>query len=762
MSSTESLPATVAARSKGARDQGSQPEGFPHGDEKHKSALECLCMVAAQHAITVTVEEVMRDNALTDPAVDYEALVHCARKAGLKAKLVHLDWSGLTQIGKALPAIIRLKTGASLVLTRVSFDENAPLGVVLEDPNAAEGADLFVDWLRFQEIWTGEVLLVRRNYDFKDEEQPFSLKFIFALVLRERRLARDVAICALMLSFIALAPIIYFSLIGQKVITYRAMSTFSVLSIGMLVVIVFETIFGYLRSYLLEFLTSRVDVRLSEYMFDRLLTLPIDYYERHEIGRIMHDVQELWKIRNFLTGQVFGTVLDSMVLVFFLPVMVYFNPTLTVVVLAFCGLIVLWLLAMLPTLRDATGKVVEAQTARGSFLYQTVAGMRTVKSLALEGRQRREWDVLVARAAKAINHQAKIAAIVQTGVRPLERLAVTGSYGFGVYLALSDKDPVHISSLFAFLMLSQRVAGPLMQMAQLITQGDEARAALEIVKRILNQPREEGIGDGGVRKPLSGHVEFSKVRFTYKGALVPAIDGLSFEIPVGATLGVVGRSGSGKTTVTRLLQRLHAEYEGLIKIDGVDVREYNVAHLRRNLGVVLQENFLFRGTIRENIIAAKPDASFDEVVRAARLAGAEEFIDRLPRGYDTYIYEGSPNLSGGQRQRLAIARCMILDPKILIFDEATSALDPDSESIVNENIRKIAKGRTVISISHRLSSLVNSDAILVLERGKFLDMAPHQTLLERCEIYRNLWLQQNGHIEAAASNRAAGRGTSLV
>jgi len=311
-------------------------------------------------------------------------------------------------------------------------------------------------------------------------------------------------------------------------------------------------------------------------------------------------------------------------------------------------------------------------------------------------------------------------------------------------------------------MLSQRVAGPLMQMAQLITQGDEARAAVDICKGLLNQPREEGIGDGGVRKPLVGHVEFSKVRFTYKGALNPAIDDISFEIPVGATLGVVGRSGSGKTTLTRLLQRLHSEYEGLIKIDGVDVREYNIAHLRRSLGVVLQENFLFRGTIRENIMVAKPNATFDDVVNAARLAGAEEFIDRLPRGYDTYIYEGSPNLSGGQRQRLAIARCMILDPKILIFDEATSALDPDSESIVNENIRKIAKGRTVIVISHRLSSLVNSDSILVLEQGKFLDMAPHRTLLERCEIYRGLWLQQNGHIEAAASSRPVGRGASLV
>jgi ATP-binding cassette subfamily B protein len=741
---------------------GPQDNGMHDAGGKHKSALECLCMAAAHHGITLTVPEIVRDNVLSDAIVDYKELVHCARQAGLKTKLVHLDWAGLTQIGKAVPAIIRLKTGASLVLAQVNFKrEGAALGVVLHDPNAAEGAELFVDWLRFQEIWTGEVVLLRRNYDFADEEQPFGIKFIAGLIFRERKLVRDIVICALFLSVFALTPIMYWSLIGSKVLAYKAMSTFAVLTVGMLVLLIFETIFSYLRSYLLMFLTSRVDVRLSEYMFERVLGLPIDFFERNELGVIMFQINELWKIRAFLTGQLFGTVLDSMTLLIFLPVMFAFSPLLTFIVLAFCVLIVLWLVAMLPSARAAQAKVIKAETERGSFLYQTIAGMRTVKSLALEGRQHREWDVLVARAAKASDNQARVVTTIQTGVRPLERLAVTGSYAVGVYVALTTNDPYIVSALFAFLMLSQRVAGPLMQMAQLITQFDEATAAVEIVKNLVNQPREEGIGDGGVRKPLSGHVEFSKVRFTYKGALNPAIDGLSFEIPEGTTLGVVGRSGSGKTTVTRLLQRLHSEYEGLIKIDGVDVREYNIAHLRRSLGVVLQENFLFRGTIRENIIAAKPTATFDEVIRAARLSGSEEFIDRLPRGYDTYIYEGSPNLSGGQRQRLAIARCMILDPRILILDEATSALDPDSESIVNENIKKIAKGRTVIAISHRLSSLVHSDLILVLERGQFLDMAPHQVLLERCEIYRGLWLQQNGHIEAAAT-RAANRGASLV
>ena len=297
-----------------------------------------------------------------------------------------------------------------------------------------------------------------------------------------------------------------------------------------------------------------------------------------------------------------------------------------------------------------------------------------------------------------------------------------------------------------------------MQMAQLINQYDEARSAISMVAKLVNQPKEEASAEHGVRTPLVGHVEFVKVRFKYSGAMTPALDAVSFEVPVGHTFGIVGRSGSGKTTVTRLLQRLHSDYEGLIKVDGVDVREYDVSHFRRSLGVVLQENFLFSGTIRENITAAKPHATFDEVVRATRLAGAEEFIDRLPRGYETYIYEGSPNLSGGQRQRLAIARALILDPKILILDEATSALDPDSEAIVNENIRRIASGRTVIVISHRLSSLVNSDAILVLERGKVAAVGRHEELLESCDIYSGLWHQQNRHVSLGGAGVVPLRG----
>jgi len=721
------------------------------------SGIGCIANIARLHGLHIEAEQITLHNNLSGAELSAEEIANCAAREGLKAKHVRMTWRGLSHLRKALPVVVTLTSGGSMILEALEGSEEA-LSVILRDPKAGEDDKLVIDRQRFEEAWTREIVLLRRNHDVNDEDRPFSLGMIAGLILREKRIVRDLAICATALSLFALAPIMFWRLLSDKVIYYGSLSTFTVLCIAMGVVIVFETIFAYLRSYLVLFITARVDVRLSEYLMDNVLKLPIDYFERTQVGIIGRDMNEIWRVRTFLTGQLFGTVLDSLTLFVFLPVMFFFSPLLTLVVLVFCALIVGWLVMMLPHYRKRTSAVLRAEGERGAFLFQTLQGIRTVKSLSLEERQRRQWDGHVARIAKLKLEEGFLSAVINAGVRPLERLAVNGAYALGVYFAITTHDPVYIGALFAFLMLTQRVSGPLLKMAQLINQYDEARSAIVIVGKLVNQPKEEGNGDRGVRSPVSGHVEFAQVRFKYLGATSPALDNVSFEVPIGHTFGIVGRSGSGKTTVTRLLQRLHSDYEGLIKVDGIDVREYNVSHLRRGLGVVLQENFLFSGTIRENVTAAKPHATFDEVVRAARLAGAEEFIDRLPRGYETHIYEGSPNLSGGQRQRLAIARALMLDPRILILDEATSALDPDSEAIVNENIRRIASGRTVIVISHRLSSLVNSDAILVLERGRVAALGRHEELLESCEIYSGLWHQQNRHIPTSKAEIVPLRG----
>jgi ATP-binding cassette, subfamily B, bacterial HlyB/CyaB len=723
----------------------SQDEPGASAAPSQSSLLEALVIAARYRGLHLDASELTRDHRLEPGEPPIEKLLQIARSCGLRTMTVHMRWGDLMQMGSALPAILLLKNGSALVLLRAAREANPP-HVVVQDPNANADALLKLDELRLSAAWAGQAILVKRDYRIQAEEQPFGIGYIAAQLLRDRRLARDIAISAIVLSLLALSPIIFWRLLIDRVLYYHSLNTLAVLSVGISVLVIFETIFTYLRRYLIVEVTARVDAKISTYIFDKVLNLPVDFFERTPTGLVTRDMNEVFRIRNFLTGQLFGTVLDCLVLVIFLPIMFFFSAVLTGVVLAICGLICLWIIVTLPILRKKSGAVFAAEGAKNALLVETLQGIRTVKSLALDARHRHEWDVRVAKAARLRRDEGQFANIIHTFALMLERVMTCGVLALAVYLAVTTNDQIYIGALVAFVMLTTRVAAPLMQLAHLLQHYDEAQFAVKIIARLVNQLPEEGRGRPGMRLPLAGRIEFIGVRFRYPQATQPALDEVTFTIGEGTIFGIMGRSGSGKTTVTRLLQRLHANYEGLIKIDGNDLREIDIGHLRSSLGVVLQDNFLFSGTIRDTIAAAKPGARFEEIVRAARLAGAEEFIERLPRGYETFIQEGSTNLSGGQKQRLAIARALVGDPRILILDEATSALDAESEAIVNANLLRIARDRTLLIISHRLSALVPADAILVLERGRVYDIGPHTELVERCDIYRGLWHQQTVHL----------------
>ncbi len=711
-----------------------------------ESALGCLVVVARAHGLTLTAEQLVRDNLLAGPTLGLEALLQCARAAGLRCTALPLAWPALLRLGAAFPAIA-LVNGAAVVIEGAEETAGGP-GLRLRDPLTGDTA------VSDRVAWSGwgdhvAVVLLRPSHDERPVERPFGFGLIGAFMMRDRGLVIEMTVSALLISVLALTPIVFWSELGTAVLPSRAINTYVFLCVAAGLLILFEGAFTALRRHVLVKLTARIDQALSAYMFDRLLALPIEVFETTPVGTITHKIGQMAKVRAFLTGQLFGAVLDGGVLIIFLPVMAVVSPTLTVIVMGFVGLIAAWLLFMLPVYRRRSEAVEDAEAERGAFLSQTIQGMRTVRSMALDARQLDRWDRLTARTARLRLREADLRNLIQSVVTPLERLSLTGTIAIGVAVALVDRSAIAVGALLTFIMLTQRVAAPLLQLSQLVQQFDEARNAVGHVAELLNQPSEEGRSGHGVRTPLVGHVAFAGLRFRYRGAVTPALKDVSFEIAPGMSFGIMGRSGSGKTTITRLLQRLHADYQGSIRLDGVDVRAYDVDHLRASLGVVLQENFLFSGTIRDNIAAAKSDATAEEVIAAARLAGAEEFIDKLPRGYDTVIYEGSPNLSGGQRQRIAIARALITDPKILILDEATSALDAESEAIVNANLKRIAAGRTTIVISHRLASLVACDAILVLDAGEVHDIGRHPDLLERCDIYAGLWARQNQHAAPA-------------
>jgi ATP-binding cassette subfamily B protein len=658
----------------------------------------------------------------------------------------------LHELKDTLPAIVLLKNGNALLLLDMS-ETAAGMVATLYDPTVGEATPLVIEAERLVMSMTGQVLLVRKNSDSLDEaaNQPFGLGHLIRELLRERRLFRDIAVAAAVMSLFALAPAIFWQLIVDRVLVYKSLPTLNVLVGGMAFIVLFETLFGYLRRTLILVATARIDARLSTFTFNRLLNLAIDYFERTPTGMVTRDMNEVWRVRNFLTGQLFGTVLDSMVLLIVLPALFWFSPSLAAVVLGIGVLMVVVVLGFLPFIRRRTARAFMAEGAQNAYLVETVQGVRTVKSLALEPQRRRAWDRHVATAARLRREAGSLVNLAQTTVAPLEKLMTSGVIAIAAYIAVTQDNPMMIGTLIAFGMLSQRVAQPLIQLAHLVQQFDEASRAVRTVAAVVNQAPEEGRGTGGLRTPLKGAIEFSGVRFRYPNAQNVALDNISFRVPSGSIFGIMGRSGSGKTTVTRLLQGLHRQYDGLIKLDGTDIRAIDLDHLRRSTGVVLQESFLFAGSVRDNIGAAMPGASFEQIVVAARLAGAEEFIERLPRGYDTFLEEGGTNLSGGQRQRIAIARALLTNPSLLIFDEATSALDPESEAIINANLQHIARNRTVVVISHRLSSLVMANAILVLDNGKALDMASHQDLLGRCDLYRRLWRQQNLHAIAGAA-----------
>ena len=716
------------------------------------TSLRALSAVASRLGVDASVDQLRRRFALGAGEPDTQTFIAVARELGLEAQALHTTFEELPRLAGTLPAILRAKDGGALILEDARSDPAKGTVAVIRDPSASEDAVLAIDELHLAGVWEGEAILIKRLHSSADEQQPFGMAWLAGQVLRERKLFSDIAASALVSTVFALAPPFIFMIVLDRVLINHSYSTLNVLVGAILIMLLFETVLAYLRRILTQVATTRIDGRLNLYIVEKLLKLPMDYFEHNPTGHTLGKLGNIWRVRNFLTGQLFGAFLDAVPLIGLIPAMLILDWRLALLAFALAGIIFVIVMVFMKPIGRLHAEAIRADIAKGSHLVETIYGIRTIKSLALEGRRRREWDRRVAEATAAQHALGLMVNYPQTLSLPFERLIYSGCLAAGAYMVLVNPGTINPGALVAFAMLSMRLAQPLVKIAQLQQELAEVRGAIGEVASVMNVTPEE-TRSNGLRLPIKGEVSFKDVRFRYSPGAPYALEEVSFTVPAGTMLGIMGRSGSGKTTVTRLLQRLNASYEGMIKIDGMDLREIDLMHLRTHIGVVPQENFLFSGTIRENIAMAKPDAGFAAVVRAAQLSGAEEFIELLPRGYDTVLEEGATNLSGGQRQRLALARALLIDPPVLILDEATSALDAESEAIVNANLKRMAKGRTVLSISHRLSMLVECDAILVLERGKVYDIGTHEELLHRCDIYKHMWYQQNRHLDPRAADK---------
>jgi len=708
------------------------------------TALRCLFLVATHHGLQVAPEDLP---AAQGPDL-LPAMLAAMRGLGLKAKAVTgCGWEKAERLGTAYPALALRRDGSWVILVHVMpGPDGAPAAAVLDPAEEAAGVRL-VPRDRFLAEWSGTLVLCRRRAA-AGADRPFGFGWFLPEIARHRRFFAGVAVAAVLSNLIAFTIPLLFQVLIDKVVAHHAWQTLTVVVAVFVLLALFDGFFLYARQRLMLLASNKVDARLGQRTFAHLLSLPLSFFESHAAGVLVRHMQQTEKLRHFLTGRLFQVLLDAALLPVLLLLLALYSGTLTLVVLGFSAAIAAVIGAMVPAFRARLNALYAAEGARQAHLVETLHNMRAVKSLVLEPVRRRAWDGQVAQAVRAHAEVGRISAAGAVATSVLERLMQIAVLGLGATLVFDGA--LTVGALVAFTMLSGRVTGPLVQIVALITEYQEAALSMRMLGTVMNAQPEARAGARLSRPPVTGALRFEGVTFAYPGAAVPALDRVSFAVGEGQVIGVVGRSGSGKTTLTRLIQGIHAPRDGQIRVGGADIRTIELDHLRRNIGVVLQENLLFRGSLRENIAAARPDAPLAEVLEAARLAGATEFIERLPRAFDTMVEEGGTNFSGGQRQRIAIARALLTRPPLLILDEATSALDPDSEAIIQANLAEIARGRTMIVVSHRLSSLVGADAILVLEQGRVADFAPHAVLLGRCEIYRHLWHQQTQHMRCAA------------
>jgi subfamily B ATP-binding cassette protein HlyB/CyaB len=710
---------------------------FPH------TAIQCLTAVAQHHGLQINPERLIDDYALGAEEPTNVRLLSIANDIGLKAKVDQLSWQRLLAQGGVFPLLARLNDGNMIIVVGAQ-GEGLEGRVAILNPVADNGQVVLHGHDDFMRRWSGAVLFLKRQHKLTDPTQPFGLRWFIPELMKQKSAFRDILIAALVMQVLALASPIFFQLVIDKVLTHQSATTLWVLAAGIIMALIFDALFGYLRQVLILAATNKIDMRLTRRTFGHLLSLPIDYFETTTAGIITRHMQQLEKIRSFLTGRLFFTGLDLLSLVVFLPILFSYSFKLTMIVLLFALMIAAVVMAMIPTFQRRLDALYKAEGMRQAMLVETIHGMRTVKALAIEPAQRRDWDQ---RSAEAITMHFRVGQISITGNAVTDflgkllpvTLIVVGAQG------VFDQT-LTIGALIAFQMLSQRVTQPLISIVGLVNEYQETALSVKMLGEVMNRAPEGRVGAGGLRPVLNGEIKFEDVTFRYPGSQTNALDRTSFTIKPGTVVGVVGRSGSGKTTLTKVIQGLYAVQEGIVRFDGYDAREIELPHLRRQIGVVLQENFLFRGSIRENLVITKPDATFEEIAEAAAAAGADEFIERMPMGYDTLLEENASNLSGGQKQRLSIARSLLAKPRILILDEAASALDPESEAIFIRNLSKIAVGRTVVMISHRLSTLVNADSILVMQHGRLVDAGSHQELLTRSDTYQHLWNQQTSHL----------------
>jgi subfamily B ATP-binding cassette protein HlyB/CyaB len=666
--------------------------------------------------------------------LDTDDLVRLAKRLEVEARKVAVTADQLD--GMPLPAIALMRNGEHLTLLKSSPDEALIFRAHATSPEKLSRAE-------FEAQFAGTLVLMTTRERLAGAKRSFDVSWFIPALVRYRHILRDVLIASFFLQLIGLITPLFFQVVIDKVLVHKGLTTLEILAIGLLVVSIFDVVIGGLRTYMFSHTTSRVDVELGSKLFSHLTHLPLAYFQARRVGDSVARVRQLETIREFLTSSALTVVLDLFFAIVFLAVMYLYSPRLLLIVLITLPLYGGIVMVIAPLLRRKLDEKFMRGAENQSFLVESVTGVETLKAMAVEPQMQSRWERQLAGYVKSGFEAAMLANWGRQSIELVQKVSTVALLYFGAKLVIEGG--LTVGELVAFNMLAGQAAGPILRLAQLAQDFQQARIAVDRLGDILNAPTEPQTSATRANLPaLRGKIRMDHITFRYRPDRPEVLSDVDLEIAPGEVLGVVGPSGSGKSTLAKLVQRLHSPERGRMLVDGVDLAMVDPAWLRRQVGVVLQENILFNRSVRENIALGDPAMPMERVVAAAELAGAHEFILELPEAYDTCIDERGGNLSGGQRQRIAIARALAMEPRILIFDEATSALDAESEAIIQRNLKLMAAGRTLIIIAHRLSAVRQADRIITLERGRIVESGTHATLLASQGRYASLYSKQMG------------------
>lgn len=707
------------------------------------TGLSSLLMMASFHGIAA--DEAKLRHELGEEPFTPEKILLAAKSLGMKAKLVAQP---IERLDKApLPAIALGNDAGFFILAKYDQGNNdagaktasTPARVLIQRPGEPPA---ILELNAFLERWSGELIFLTSRASYAGDVARFDFSWFIPAVVKYRKLLREVLLISFILQLIALATPMFFQVVMDKVLVNHAMKTLNVIAFGLILAMLFEATLTAIRTYVFANTSSKIDVELGARLFRHLLNLPIAYFQSRRVGDSVARIRELENIRSFLTGNAITLVMDMLFSVVFLGVMLWYSGWLTLIVVISIPCYILLSLVFTPIIRARLNVKFNRGAENQSFLVETISGIDTVKAMAVEPRWVNKWEQQLASYVSSSLSVNNAGMFASGGVTLISKLVTAAIMWVGAGLVIDNK--MTVGELVAFNMLSGQVSSPILRLAQLWNDFQQVGISMSRLGDILNA-RTEIVGEKTRIPRIAGAIEFDQVSFRYRPDTPDVIRNVNLKIAPGEVIGIVGRSGSGKSTLTKLVQRLYAPDRGRVLVDGHDIGIIDTTSLRHQVGMVLQENMLFNRSIRDNIALTNPSLPIEAVIQAARLAGAHEFICELPEGYDTMVGEHGTGLSGGQRQRIAIARALITNPRILIFDEATSALDYESEKIIQDNMRMICAGRTVLIIAHRLSAVREANRIIVMERGQIVEHGSHEELLRNPDgIYSRLYHLQAG------------------